>query len=115
MNKTFQGGCLCGKVHFEFDELLPQVAHCHCSMCRKFHGAAYATIASVPRSKFRWTKGNVTAGVKARLFAAVLLNNWPIPVFGRRCSYTSSTSNKLHLLFDCHTFEVLVPGSARAQ
>ena len=57
MNKTFQGGCLCGKVNFEFDELLPQVAHCHCSMCRKFHGAAYATIASVPRSKFRWTKG----------------------------------------------------------
>ena len=57
MNKTFQGGCLCGKVHFEIDELLPQVAHCHCSMCRKFHGAAYATIASVPGSKFRWTKG----------------------------------------------------------
>ncbi len=57
MNKIFQGSCLCGKVNFEFDELLPQVAHCHCSMCRKFHGAAYATIASVPRSKFRWTKG----------------------------------------------------------
>jgi hypothetical protein len=26
-------------------------------MCRKFHGAAYATIAGVFRSKFRWVEG----------------------------------------------------------
>jgi len=57
MTKAFQGGCLCGTVNYEFAEFLPRVAHCHCSMCRKFHGAEYATIASVPRSTFRWTKG----------------------------------------------------------
>ena len=27
-------------------------------MCRKFHGAAFATIAGAPRSKFRLVKGN---------------------------------------------------------
>jgi hypothetical protein len=26
-------------------------------MCRKFHGAAYATFASVERAKFRWLRG----------------------------------------------------------
>lgn len=53
----YHGSCLCGAVQFEIDEFLPQAAHCHCSMCRKFHGAAYATIASVPRSRFRWLAG----------------------------------------------------------
>ncbi len=57
MTESFQGSCLCGAVRFEVDEFLPTVAHCHCSMCRKFHGAAFATIAGVARSKFRWTRG----------------------------------------------------------
>ncbi|KAA3629319.1 MAG: GFA family protein [Proteobacteria bacterium] len=57
MPNPYRGCCLCGGVKFEFDEFLPHVAHCHCSMCRKFHGAAYATYASVPRAKFRWIAG----------------------------------------------------------
>jgi hypothetical protein len=57
MIDSYHGSCLCGVVKFEIDEFLPEVAHCHCSMCRKFHGAAYATIAGVSRSKFRWTAG----------------------------------------------------------
>lgn len=57
MTGPYHGCCLCGVVKFEIDEFLPQVAHCHCSMCRKFHGAAYATIAEVSRSKFRWVAG----------------------------------------------------------
>ena len=57
MTDPYCGSCLCGVVRFEIDEFLPEVAHCHCSMCRKFHGAAYATIAGVSRSKFRWVEG----------------------------------------------------------
>lgn len=57
MSEPYHGSCLCGLVRFTVDEFLPQVAHCHCSMCRKFHGAAYATIAGVPRSGFRWVEG----------------------------------------------------------
>ena len=57
MTDPYRGSCLCGAVTFEIDEFLPQVAHCHCSMCRKFHGAAYATIAGVSRTKFRWVSG----------------------------------------------------------
>ena len=57
MSDPYRGSCLCGAVQFEIDEFLPQAAHCHCSMCRKFHGASFATIAGVPRSGFRWTRG----------------------------------------------------------
>jgi hypothetical protein len=57
MTDLYRGGCLCGAVRFEIDEFLPRVAHCHCSMCRKFHGAAYATFVDVRRSKFRWIEG----------------------------------------------------------
>lgn len=57
MTDPFRGSCLCGAVTFEVDEFRPLAAHCHCSMCRKFHGASFATIAGVSRSKFRWTRG----------------------------------------------------------
>jgi len=57
MTGPYRGSCLCGVVRFEIDAFLPQAAHCHCSMCRKFHGAAYATIASVVRANFHWVAG----------------------------------------------------------
>lgn len=51
------GGCLCGTARFEADEFAGTLAHCHCSMCRRFHGAAYATLATVPTGAFRWVAG----------------------------------------------------------
>lgn len=57
MSHAYRGSCLCGAVSFEAVEFGRQVAHCHCSMCRKFHGAEYATYASVPRKSFRWLSG----------------------------------------------------------
>ncbi len=32
-------------------------SHCHCSMCRKWHGAAFATYATAPADRFRFTRG----------------------------------------------------------
>lgn len=37
------GGCLCGDVRFTVTWPSEWVAHCHCSMCRRAHGAAYVT------------------------------------------------------------------------
>ncbi len=56
--ETHSGSCLCGEVRYEVDEFLRDAAHCHCSMCRKFHGAAFATLASAPNSGFRWLSGS---------------------------------------------------------
>lgn len=52
-----QGSCLCGTVRYEIDGLFEVMAHCQCSMCRKHHGAAFATFVTVPLSGFRWVAG----------------------------------------------------------
>ena len=57
MPGPYRGGCLCAAIRFEVDEFGPHTGNCHCSMCRKFHGAAYATIAEAKRSHFRWISG----------------------------------------------------------
>jgi hypothetical protein len=51
-----RGSCLCGGIRFEADAV-ERMGHCHCSMCRKAHGAAFGTFASVPASAFRFVKG----------------------------------------------------------
>jgi len=42
-NKSVKGGCLCRAVRFEARLPSKWCAHCHCSMCRKAHGAGYVT------------------------------------------------------------------------
>jgi hypothetical protein len=53
----YHGSCLCGAIQFELSNLSPKMAHCHCSMCRKFHGAAFATFGETSADKFNWIKG----------------------------------------------------------
>jgi len=57
------GSCLCGAVGFSFDFPSKWVAHCHCSMCRRAHGAAFVTWVGVadpqariddPQGVLRW-------------------------------------------------------------
>lgn len=57
MTGPYRGSCLCGSIRFEADAFLPRTGSCHCSMCRKFHGAAFATLAEVARDQFHWTAG----------------------------------------------------------
>ena len=52
-----QGHCLCGTVRFEIDGPFSSMAHCHCSMCRKHHGSAFATFVAAPLAGFRYTAG----------------------------------------------------------
>ena len=50
------GSCLCGDIAFAIDGPVEMVGHCHCSMCRKSHGSAFATLAAVSTEDFRWTR-----------------------------------------------------------
>src|SRR5262245_48028906 len=52
-----KGSCLCGVVRYEVNGPLRHITHCHCSMCRKQHGAAFATYAPVRRERFRIVTG----------------------------------------------------------
>jgi hypothetical protein len=51
------GSCLCGAVAYEVDAPLGPIVHCHCHTCRKAHGSAFSSVASVPRDRFRWIRG----------------------------------------------------------
>ena len=51
------GQCLCGTVRYEVDGPFATMTHCHCSMCRKHHGAPFATYVSAPLPGFRWVSG----------------------------------------------------------
>lgn len=53
----YQGSCLCGAVCYQLLREPRHVSHCHCRMCQKQHGAAFATYASLKRSEFNYTKG----------------------------------------------------------
>jgi hypothetical protein len=51
------GKCLCGAVRYEIDGALVDARNCHCSVCRKAHGAAFRSRASVKARDFHWTSG----------------------------------------------------------
>jgi hypothetical protein len=51
------GSCLCGAVRFEVKLPTRFCVHCHCSMCRRNHGAAFVTWIGVPKTSFRVTCG----------------------------------------------------------
>ena len=55
-----RGSCLCQAVRYEIDGSVRLITHCHCSMCRKFHGAAFGTYATLRRARLR-----IVAGVEA--------------------------------------------------
>ena len=60
MDVLHQGSCLCGAVKYQVTAALKAVTHCHCSQCRKGHGAAFATYASAPRSAITIITGGET-------------------------------------------------------
>jgi hypothetical protein len=51
------GSCLCGAVSFRVALPSQWCAHCHCSLCRKAHGAAFVTWAGFDDSGFEITAG----------------------------------------------------------
>lgn len=55
--KTFSGTCLCKKVSYQIKGELGPIINCHCSQCRRWHGAAFRTRCSVRRDHFRWLQG----------------------------------------------------------
>lgn len=48
---------MCGAVGFEVTGPSKWCAHCHCSMCRRAHGAGFVTWVGVERRSFQITRG----------------------------------------------------------
>lgn len=60
---TIRGSCLCGGIRYEIDGQLRDAGNCHCSMCRRAHGAAFATYAQVRLDEFSWVSGEELVSV----------------------------------------------------
>lgn len=52
-----RGRCECRRIQFEVDGPINDFSHCHCSQCRRLHGAAFATFAGVAAKQFRYISG----------------------------------------------------------
>lgn len=53
----YDGSCLCGNVTWVLTAEPFFAYNCHCKMCRKFHGSAFATYYLVQPDQIRWTGG----------------------------------------------------------
>ena len=54
---TIRGSCLCGEVTYEVSGPFLSAMNCHCSRCRRAHGAAFASYAEINPEQFRWSSG----------------------------------------------------------
>ncbi|MEE9278765.1 MAG: GFA family protein [Myxococcota bacterium] len=52
-----RGSCLCGDVAWEYSGTPDFMGACHCSMCRKEHGAAFATAVAGSAEGYRLLRG----------------------------------------------------------
>jgi hypothetical protein len=57
LSTTYNGACLCGQVQFAITPPTKWCAHCHCTMCRRAHGAAFVTWIGVPEEQFDFIAG----------------------------------------------------------
>jgi len=57
MTDLHTGGCHCGALRYQFRGPLRDIAHCHCSTCRRTSGGIVTTWITVPLAAFQWTAG----------------------------------------------------------
>lgn len=56
----YHGKCLCGEVQVTINGNISDIIHCHCSLCRKNSGTAYATNGFINAADF-----SIIAGEKS--------------------------------------------------
>ena len=52
-----KGKCLCGAIEFEVELVAEKTFNCHCSRCRRSHGAAFATQVFAKGETFKFITG----------------------------------------------------------
>ena len=53
----YKGSCLCGEVKYTLKQEPTRASHCHCRMCQKQHGAAFATYINLHKDDVVYTHG----------------------------------------------------------
>jgi len=60
--EVHEGSCCCGRVRFRLQGPFGSFSHCHCTDCRKSHGAAFATYIGVRLAQFTFLQGEGEVG-----------------------------------------------------
>jgi len=56
----YTGKCLCGEVAIKIQGAISDIIHCHCSLCRKNSGTAYATNGFINTAEFEIISGELS-------------------------------------------------------
>ena len=56
-SKSYTGQCLCGEVQVKINGEISDIIHCHCSLCRKNSGTAFATNGFINTRDFTLVSG----------------------------------------------------------
>ena len=54
---VYKGGCLCGAVRYLASGSPLWTSHCHCCMCQRQTGAAFATFVGFTQERVEWVNG----------------------------------------------------------
>ena len=54
---VYEGSCFCGTVRYRLEGQPKDMMNCHCTDCRKSHGAAFATLVEFPFKSLRFRQG----------------------------------------------------------
>ncbi len=111
------GSCLCGSVRVEARLPSKWVAHCHCTYCRRAHGAAFVTWAGFqtadvtvhdPESRLHWYESSPGAkrGSCGRCGSPMLFTSarWPGEMHVARALLDDALDKKpsIHVFYDTH-------------
>ena len=75
------GQCQCTTVRYQVSGDLEEFTHCHCTICRRIHSAAFTSWGGVSRGEFFFTAGEGNLGVYA-------LSDRADSMFCKTCSST---------------------------
>jgi len=100
MSNDYKGCCLCGTVTFEVSGAINDIVMCHCSLCRKAQGSAYATNANVAKSDFKLSSGenNLTEFKSTAVLTKAFCKTCGSPVYSRHAEHPEIIRIRLGLI-----------------
>ena len=110
---AIKGNCLCGSIRYEINGELGDAMLCHCSICRKTNGSAYAINAPVNSADFKLLSGRETLASFESSEGAhrFFCNKCGAPIYSQRSAMPEVLRLRLGSLDDdvdinksCHVF-----------
>lgn len=123
MPATTQGSCLCRDLRFEADLPSKWVAHCHCTLCQRAHGAPVVTWVGFeqertrlvdPESRLHWYPSTPGAerGFCSRCGTTLFFRSqrWPGELHIVRSNFDGPVDREpqLHVHYDTHAPWLLI-------